>query len=131
MATNLDLRDIIRDGVQSQRAAAELKVCNSAHGGYTTWKKRKVVRISRRWKLTHTRERSGFTNNCMRTIRQQRTIASIRPLQSTQSKTHTYNGLVERESIRNPFVTQDEVLGLFRGWLLAKKRQRQQFGQAF
>jgi hypothetical protein len=41
MPTN-DLRDIVHDGVQPHRAAANLKVCDSATGGHTSWRKRKV-----------------------------------------------------------------------------------------
>lgn len=45
MLTN-DIRDIVHDGVQPERAAPNLEVCNSAHGGRTSWHKRKVDRIA-------------------------------------------------------------------------------------
>src|SRR4051812_39209893 len=43
---NNHLRDIIHDGVGPQRAASSLRVCDTASGGSTTWRKRKVQNIS-------------------------------------------------------------------------------------
>jgi len=41
-----DIRDIVRDGVQPDRAADNLRIVNSARGGHTTWHKRKVACIA-------------------------------------------------------------------------------------
>ena len=46
MTPNLDLRDIVHDAVQPQRAADNLKISDSPYGGFTTWNKRKVVAVA-------------------------------------------------------------------------------------
>src|SRR6185503_11325818 len=42
----IDLRDVLHDGVLPRRAADNLTICDSAHGGRTTWRKRKVATIA-------------------------------------------------------------------------------------
>ncbi len=44
MTPNLDLRDIVHDGVNPQRAADNLTVSDIPLGGRTHWNKRKVIR---------------------------------------------------------------------------------------
>ncbi len=46
MTAKLDLRDIVHDAVQPQRAADNLKISDSPYGGLTTWNKRKVVAVA-------------------------------------------------------------------------------------
>ena len=41
-----DIRDIVHDAVKANRAAYNLRVIHSTHGGRTTWHKRKVVSIA-------------------------------------------------------------------------------------
>ena len=42
----IDIRNLIHDGVKSNRAADNLRVVHSTHGGRTTWHKRKVISIA-------------------------------------------------------------------------------------
>ena len=41
-----DLRDIIHDGVDANRALDKLRIVHSTHGGRTTWHKRKVISVA-------------------------------------------------------------------------------------
>lgn len=42
----IDLRNIVHDGVKSDRASESLTVTHSTHGGRTTWHKRKVISVA-------------------------------------------------------------------------------------
>jgi hypothetical protein len=46
MAPKIDIRDIIHDGVQPDRAAENLTITDSARGGFTKFKRRRVEKIA-------------------------------------------------------------------------------------
>ena len=43
--TKIDIRDIVHDGVRPDRAADNLRVSHSANGGFTTYRKKRVVSV--------------------------------------------------------------------------------------